>query len=178
DRTDLLGALSDELALEQSHKIADLDVLLRMVSEWRARGKRIVFTNGCFDLLHAGHVIYLEKARREGDCMVVGLNSDRSVRALKGESRPVIPQHERARVLAALSSVDAVILFDEDTPLKLIDAVRPDVIAKGSDYTEDQVVGGKEVKSWGGRVVLIPLVQGRSTTDILSRINSSDKTKS
>ena len=139
---------------------------------WRAAGQRIVFTNGCFDLLHTGHVTYLEAARKLGDKLVLGLNTDRSVSALKGPTRPVIHEQDRARVLAALESVDAVILFDEDTPLSLIEAIRPDVLVKGSDYTENQVVGGREVKSWGGKVALVDIVPGRSTSSIIDKLGS------
>jgi D-beta-D-heptose 7-phosphate kinase/D-beta-D-heptose 1-phosphate adenosyltransferase len=148
--------------------VADLRVRLAV---WRGKGERIVFTNGCFDLLHAGHVTYLETARALGDRLIVGLNTDRSVRALKGPSRPVIHEEDRARVMAALESVDAVVLFDEETPIELIRAVRPDVLVKGDDYTEEQVVGGAEVKSWGGRVALIPVMPGRSTSGIIARLN-------
>jgi len=140
------------------------------VAGLRAAGRKVVFTNGCFDLLHAGHVTYLEQARRLGDALVVGLNTDRSVRALKGPTRPVIHEADRARVLAALEAVDAVVVFDEDTPLALIEALRPDVLVKGDDYREEQVVGAAEVKSWGGRVALVPVVPGRSTTGIVSRL--------
>ncbi len=169
-RDELLHALEVEDAVEQADKVCPPDVLLRRVQAWRAHGERVVFTNGCFDLLHAGHVTYLEQARKQGDRLVVGLNTDRSVSALKGPSRPVIHEHDRARVLAALEAVDAVVLFDEDTPIELIRAVRPDVLVKGSDYTEDQVVGGADVKAWGGRVALIPILPGRSSTNILNRI--------
>ena len=131
---------------------------------------RIGITASAFDLLHAGHVTYLEAAKKTGDKLILGLNTDRSVSALKGPTRPVIHENDRARVLAALEAVDAVILFDEDTPLNLIHAIKPDVIVKGDDYTEDQVVGGKEVKSWGGEVKLIPLVQGRSTSKIIEKM--------
>jgi D-beta-D-heptose 7-phosphate kinase/D-beta-D-heptose 1-phosphate adenosyltransferase len=117
-------------------------------------------------------VTYLEAAKKRGDKLILGLNTDRSVSALKGPTRPVVNENDRARVLAALESVDAVILFDEDTPLNLITALKPDVIAKGSDYTEDQVVGAKEVKSWGGEVALIDLVAGRSTSNIIKKMNS------
>jgi D-beta-D-heptose 7-phosphate kinase/D-beta-D-heptose 1-phosphate adenosyltransferase len=114
----------------------------------------------------------LEAAKKRGDKLILGLNTDRSVSALKGPTRPVVNENDRARVLAALESVDAVILFDEDTPLNLINALQPDVIAKGSDYTEDRVVGAKEVKSWGGEVALIDLVAGRSTSNIIKKMNS------
>lgn len=171
---ELMTALSTEEAMEWSDKICTLEALQARVAAWREKGERIVFTNGCFDILHAGHVNYLDKARRFGDRLVVGLNTDRSVRALKGPSRPVIAEGERAQILAALASVDAVVLFDEDTPLRLINAVRPEILVKGADYTEDQVVGGEAVKSWGGHVALVPLVEGRSTTGILQQINKAN----
>ena len=169
---ELLQALVSENKLSQADKICDKTQLMSLISQWKANHEKIVFTNGCFDLLHAGHVTYLEAAKKTGDKLILGLNTDRSVNALKGPTRPVIHEQDRARVLAALASVDAVILFDEDTPINLINAIQPDVIAKGSDYTEAQVVGAKEVKSWGGRVALIDLVAGRSTSGILKKIAS------
>jgi D-beta-D-heptose 7-phosphate kinase/D-beta-D-heptose 1-phosphate adenosyltransferase len=175
-RSELLESLCIEDSRSQADKISIPERLSERVAGWRARGERIVFTNGCFDLLHAGHVTYLEQARQLGDRLVVGLNTDRSVRALKGEGRPVIHEHDRARVLAALESVDAVVLFDEDTPLSLIELVRPDVLVKGADYSEDRVVGARQVKSWGGQVVLLPLVQGRSTSGILAGLDASGAT--
>lgn len=171
-REDLIEALTSEQSSEQTHKVCDLSHLLQKVENWRKNKQKIVFTNGCFDLLHAGHVTYLEAAKKRGDKLILGLNTDRSVSALKGPTRPVVNENDRARVLAALESVDAVILFDEDTPLNLINAIRPDVIAKGSDYTADQVVGGKEVESWGGEIALIDLVAGRSTSNIIKKMNS------
>ena len=138
-----------------------------------ADGERIVFTNGCFDLLHAGHVDYLEQARRCGQRLIVGLNTDRSVRALKGPERPVVGEMDRARVLAALAAVDAVVLFDEDTPLALIRALRPDVLVKGADYRPEQVVGAAEVESWGGRLELIPLLPGRSSSAIIAALRGT-----
>lgn len=167
---ELLRELTVEDSTQQADKVCTLDTLLTRVAAWRAEGQKIVFTNGCFDLLHAGHVTYLEGARKLGDRLIVGLNTDRSVSALKGPTRPVIHEADRARVMAALESVDGVVLFDEDTPLNLIRAIRPDVLAKGSDYTEDQVVGGTDVKSWGGRVALVELVPGRSTTKIIGKL--------
>jgi D-beta-D-heptose 7-phosphate kinase / D-beta-D-heptose 1-phosphate adenosyltransferase len=167
---ELIHELMTKDASEQADKISGMEVLLAKVAGWRSQGKKIVFTNGCFDLLHAGHVTYLEAAKKTGDCLILGLNTDRSVSALKGPSRPVVHEKDRARVLAALESVDAVILFDEDTPLNLINAIKPDVIVKGDDYSEEQVVGGKEVKSWGGEVKLIPLVQGRSTSNLIEKM--------
>jgi len=169
---DLLNALSTEQALLQSEKICTLDTLLERITQWRAKGDRLVFTNGCFDLLHAGHVTYLAEARRLGNRLIVGLNTDRSVRALKGAGRPVIKQNDRARVLAALAAVDAVVLFDEDTPIDLIRAVRPEVLAKGSDYTVEQVVGAEDVKSWQGEVALVELVAGKSSTQIVKAIRT------
>lgn len=171
-QNELLEALTDQQGSEQAHKICDLAQLIEKVDAWKKQSQKIIFTNGCFDLLHAGHVTYLEAAKKRGDRLVLGLNTDRSVSALKGPTRPVVHENDRARVLAALESVDAVILFDEDTPLNLINAIKPDVIAKGSDYTADQVVGGKEVQSWGGEIALIDLVAGRSTTGILNKIAS------
>lgn len=138
---------------------------------WRDRARgRVVFTNGVFDLLHPGHVDVLTAARAQGDALVVGLNTDASVRRLKGPSRPVRAEHERAYVLAALEAVDAVVLFDQDTPLELILALRPDVIVKGGDYTPDTVVGREQVERWGGRVVIVPLTPGHSTTAIIERL--------
>ncbi len=169
---ELLKTLLNEDGQSQMDKICDEAQLADMVSHWKEHQQKIVFTNGCFDLLHAGHVTYLEAAKKTGDKLILGLNTDRSVSALKGATRPVVHEGDRARVLAALASVDAVILFDEDTPLKLIHAIRPNVIVKGDDYTEEQVVGGKEVKSWGGSVKLIPLVAGRSTSNIIKKLGS------
>jgi len=131
----------------------------------------VVFTNGVFDLLHTGHVALLEAARAEGDALVVGVNSDASARRLgKGPDRPVVGEAERARMLAALAAVDCVVLFDEDTPLALIQLLRPDVLVKGADYARDAIVGAKEVEGWGGRVVRVPLVQDKSTTKLLARL--------
>ena len=171
-QAELLKALVSEDGQSQADKICDKTQLVAIVKQWKENHQKIVFTNGCFDLLHAGHVTYLEAAKKTGDKLILGLNTDRSVSALKGPTRPVIHEQDRARVLAALAAVDAVILFDEDTPLQLIDAIRPDIIVKGDDYTEDQVVGGTEVKSWGGSVKLIPLVQGRSTSNIIKKLGT------
>ncbi len=168
-REELLGALSHEIGLQMDDKVLSLDRLLGRAAAWRWNGERIVFTNGCFDILHVGHIRLLEAARRKGDRLVVGLNRDDSVRRLKGPLRPIVGEDERARVLAALSAVDAVVLFAEDTPLRLIEDIRPDVLVKGGDYAEEQVVGAREVRAWGGRVELIPLVPGASTTRLISR---------
>jgi D-beta-D-heptose 7-phosphate kinase / D-beta-D-heptose 1-phosphate adenosyltransferase len=172
NKADLVYAIASAQGSAQAHKVSELPELLQKVSAWKQQGQKIVFTNGCFDLLHAGHVTYLEGAKKRGDKLVLGLNTDRSVSALKGPSRPVVNENDRARVLAALESVDAVILFDEDTPLNLINAIRPDVIAKGSDYTADQVVGGQEVLSWGGEIALIDLVEGRSTSNLIKKMHA------
>ncbi len=171
-QADLIEALQAEQGSVQAHKICDLAQLLTKVATWKQQKQKIVFTNGCFDLLHAGHVTYLEAAKKRGDKLILGLNTDKSVSAIKGPTRPVVHENDRARVLAALESVDAVILFDEDTPLNLINAIKPNIIAKGSDYSESQVVGGLEVQSWGGEIALIDLVEGRSTSNIIKKMAS------
>jgi len=139
---------------------------------WRRarRGQRVVFTNGVFDLLHRGHIDLLLAARRNGDALVIGLNTDASVRRLKGPSRPIRGEADRAYVLAALEMVDAVVLFDEDTPARIIRAVQPDVLVKGGDYTESTVVGAAEVRANGGIVVIVPLTEGHSTTATVERL--------
>lgn len=144
--------------------------LKRAVSALRKEGKRVVFTNGCFDLLHIGHVRYLAEARACGDALVVGVNSDRSVRKLKGKGRPLTPERERAELLASLSSVDYVTIFDEDTPLELVAEIKPDVLVKGSDYGRREIVGGDVVEAGGGKVARIPLVEGRSTRGLIRKI--------
>jgi D-beta-D-heptose 7-phosphate kinase/D-beta-D-heptose 1-phosphate adenosyltransferase len=151
-------------------KIKNLDVLSEVISAEKDRGKRVVFTNGCFDLLHVGHVKYLQKARTFGDLLVLGLNSDDSIRRLKGEDRPLINQDERAHVLAALDCIDYVVIFDEDTPIRLIEELKPTVLVKGGDYTLDGVVGRDLVESYGGRVELVEFVSGKSTTNIIEKI--------
>ena len=141
-------------------------------ARWReAQPRPVVFTNGVFDLLHVGHVALLEAARAEGGALVVGVNSDASVRRLeKGTDRPMVPERERARLLAALACVDCVVLFDEETPLALIERLRPDVLVKGADYARAAIVGADQVEAWGGRVVRVPLVPGVSTTALLARL--------
>ena len=151
-------------------KIKGLTALLRALSPIKKRGKRIVFTNGCFDILHVGHVTYLAKARAMGDLLVVGVNSDSSVRRLKGKDRPINPESDRASVLAGLESVDLVTIFDDDTPEKLITAVCPDILAKGGDWKTSDIVGGPYVISQGGKVVSIPFVDGYSTTGVIRKM--------
>jgi D-glycero-beta-D-manno-heptose 1-phosphate adenylyltransferase len=148
------------------------DQVIALAERSRAAGKRIVFTNGVFDLLHAGHVRYLRHARSLGDVLIVGLNSDRSVRANKGPGRPITPERERAEILEALTCVDAVVVFAEETPYDLIRAVQPDVLVKGDDWAEDAIVGRDIVEQHGGRVVRIPLEPGRSTSAIIQKITS------
>ncbi|OPY13603.1 MAG: Bifunctional protein HldE [Syntrophus sp. PtaU1.Bin005] len=151
-------------------KILDWKNLKDNVDELRRQGKKIAFTNGCFDILHVGHTRYLRQAREKGDVLILALNSDASVRRIKGEKRPLIPQDERAELLSCLEFVDYVTLFDESTPLNLILYLKPDVLIKGGDWPEDQVVGRREVLSWGGTVSIIPEIPGASTTNIVDKI--------
>lgn len=156
-----------ETVLDPSSKVMDWE----HARSWRLRQRgRVVFTNGVFDLLHPGHVDVLLGARRQGSALLVGLNSDASVKRLKGPSRPIRTEAERSYVLAALGMVDAVVVFEQDTPLELILALRPDVLVKGGDYREASMVGAKEVRSWGGDVFVIPLTHGQSTTSIVERL--------
>ncbi len=155
---------------ETKQKIRRWEEIPRIRAYWSLLEQRVVFTNGCFDILHLGHVEYLEAASQLGDVLVVGLNADASIRRLKGPSRPILPQEARARLLAALEFVEAVIIFDEDTPEKLIEALRPDVLVKGGDYTEDQIAGAAFVRSYGGEVALLPYIPGYSTTSLIQKI--------
>jgi D-beta-D-heptose 7-phosphate kinase/D-beta-D-heptose 1-phosphate adenosyltransferase len=143
------------------------------LEKWRAEEKVIVFTNGCFDVIHRGHVEYLSKAKTLGDILILGLNSDKSVKKLKGGHRPYVTEKDRAYIMSQLVPVDAVTIFTEETPLKLITQVMPDVLVKGGDYTPDTIVGRKEVEESGGTVVAIPLIQGRSTTGLVEKIRNS-----
>jgi D-beta-D-heptose 7-phosphate kinase / D-beta-D-heptose 1-phosphate adenosyltransferase len=169
EKHELLAALSPEIALHAEDQVLTREQLVHRAELWKANGERIVFTNGCFDLLHIGHITLLEQARRFGNRLIVGINSDASVHALKGPARPIVGQRERARVLAALAAVDAVVIFDEPTPLELILAARPHVLVKGGDYKADSLVGAKEVESWGGEVRIVPLVEGFSTTRLIEK---------
>jgi rfaE bifunctional protein nucleotidyltransferase chain/domain len=159
------------LTSSTADKIISREAAARWVKELQAQGLRVVFTNGCFDLLHPGHVSYLEEARKLGDALIVAVNTDASVKRLgKGEGRPVNPEKDRARMVAALAVVDRVVLFEEDTPLELIQLLKPDVLVKGGDYRLEEVVGREEVKSRGGEVRILPLVPGYSTTALLNRL--------
>ncbi|HEY5593996.1 MAG TPA: D-glycero-beta-D-manno-heptose 1-phosphate adenylyltransferase [Nitrospiria bacterium] len=151
-------------------KVKTIRQLKPLLAGLRKRGRRIVFTNGCFDLLHIGHLRYLERARRHGDRLVVGINSDRSVKKIKGPIRPLLPQAERAEVLAALSCVDYVTIFDEPDPLAVITALRPDVLVKGSDWGKNKIIGRDVVERRGGRVRRVPLIKGVSTTKLIEKI--------
>ncbi|MCY3757307.1 MAG: D-glycero-beta-D-manno-heptose 1-phosphate adenylyltransferase [Acidobacteria bacterium] len=151
-------------------KILALEDLLAQRARLRQENKRTVFTNGCFDLLHPGHIDYLSRARRMGDALIVGVNSDRSVRELKGPLRPILTQDERTRLLSGLDSVDYLTVFDEDTPHRLIAALLPDVLVKGGDWTVETIVGRQEVEAAGGRVVPLPYLEGQSSTAIIERI--------
>lgn len=155
------------------NKINGLQSAELLISLWRQNEEKIVFTNGCFDLLHIGHVDYLEQAAELGNRLVVGLNTDASVQRLKGPQRPINPEQARARVLAALACVDAVILFDEDTPQALIEALRPDILVKGDDYTPENIVGADFVLKHGGSVRTVPLVQGFSSSELIRKIRAT-----
>ncbi len=154
-----------------SGKICSRKAIIEKVSDWKKQGKKIVFSNGVFDLLHKGHIFSLSQAAKQGDVLVIGLNSDASVKSLKGESRPINDQDARALLLAALVMVDAVVIFEEDTPLELINSILPDVLVKGGDYTIDQIAGAKEVVANGGKVVINPILDGFSTTSIIQAIS-------
>jgi D-beta-D-heptose 7-phosphate kinase/D-beta-D-heptose 1-phosphate adenosyltransferase len=157
-------------------EILTLDEAILRFGPGKRNGRRIVFTNGCFDLVHPGHIGSLEQARALGDALIVGLNSDASVRQLKGAGRPVLPERERAEILAALECVDAVVIFDDLTPREVIARLLPDVLVKGGDWPGDQIVGREEVEAAGGRVVSIPVVPGYSTTAILQKIREGAST--
>jgi len=150
-----------------------LQQAIQQVEAWKAEGKKIVFTNGCFDLLHPGHIDYLEKAAEHGDIFIIGLNDDDSIRRLKGETRPINPLSDRAIMLAALRAVDLVVPFSEDTPLNLISALMPDTLIKGGDYQPDDIVGASEVRNNGGEVLVIPFVEGYSSSNLILRIQNS-----
>lgn len=171
--SELVSALHHDDLWGGEAKIRSLDGAAEMVERWRRKGLKVGFTNGCFDLLHPGHVSLLGQAKAACDRLVVGLNSDASVARLKGPTRPVQSEAARGTVLASLASVDLVVIFPEDTPLKVIETLKPDILVKGADYTVETVVGAAQVQSWGGRVVLAELVQGQSTTNTIRRMNAN-----
>jgi rfaE bifunctional protein nucleotidyltransferase chain/domain len=162
--------MTDAAANHLHERIWSWEQAQTMRAQWRAQGLRTVFTNGCFDILHAGHVSLLQGARDLGDRLIVGLNADASVRRLKGNERPINGQGDRALVLAALRAVDGVVVFDQDTPLELLEMLRPEVLVKGGDYAAAEVVGAGQVLADGGEVIILPLVAGRATTKVIAKI--------
>ncbi|RZD16117.1 MAG: D-glycero-beta-D-manno-heptose 1-phosphate adenylyltransferase [Candidatus Acididesulfobacter guangdongensis] len=153
--------------------INNTDVLNKLVAELKDKSKKIVFTNGCFDIIHAGHVAYLNEAKQLGDILIVGINSDSSVKKLKGNSRPIVTEDDRSYIIANLKPVDFVVIFSDDTPYNLINEIKPDYLVKGSDYKNQEIAGSDIVKSYGGQVVLIDYVNGKSTTNIINNIKSA-----
>lgn len=158
--------------INTQNKIVELNEAIQIVQQWKEKGEKVVFTNGCFDILHLGHVDYLQKSRNLGSKMVLGLNTDASIARLKGAERPIVPEHARARVMASLEFIDLIVLFSEDTPLNLIEKIQPSILVKGNDYKIAQIVGAKEVLENGGEVKTIELVEGFSTTNIVEKIKS------
>lgn len=154
-------------------KIFKINELVKFREKAKIEGRKVVFTNGCFDILHRGHVELLEKAKRFGDLLIVALNSDASMKKIKGEKRPILDENDRAYILASLKCVDAVCLFDEETPAEIIDKLKPDILAKGGDYKINEIVGRESVYNIGGEVVIIPLVEGKSTKEIIEKIIKS-----
>ena len=154
-------------------KIVSPEEARKLRNSWRLKDEKTVFTNGCFDIMHLGHITILENAYHLGDHLIVGVNSDSSVKRLKGESRPIFPENDRARMLASLEFVDLVVIFEEDTPENLIKILKPDILVKGEDYKDKEVVGREFVESYGGEVILLPLVKGYSTTEIIRRIKEA-----
>lgn len=151
-------------------KIKDIEEITTIVEHLKKEGKIIVFTNGCFDILHSGHIQYLYDAKRLGDILIIGLNSDSSIKRIKGEKRPIINEWERAYILSALEMVDFIVIFDEDTPYELIKAIKPNILVKGGDWDIEKIVGRDIVESYGGKVLNIPFVEGKSTTNIIQRV--------
>ncbi len=154
-------------------KIRSRTALKKILDSLKEKGKSIVFTNGCFDILHYGHVKYLEDARRQGDVLVVGLNSDKSVKKIKGQNRPIVNQNDRSRMLAALESVDFVIIFDEETPSEIIKYLLPNILVKGGDWDKKEIVGSDVLNKTGGKVIVIPFVEGKSTSNIIDKIKNA-----
>ena len=160
-----------QLKMTFKTKIQTLSSSKELIQDLKSLGHKIVFTNGCFDILHLGHITYLEQAKENGDILIVGLNSDASVKRLKGAERPIKDEESRASILAALSSVDLVIIFEEDTPVDLISAVAPDVLVKGGDYNKEDIVGADFVEEHGGKVEVLPFLEGYSSTDLINKLN-------
>ncbi len=173
-RKEMERSLAGAAGFDES-KIANLKDAAAVAESLRKQNKKVVFTNGCFDLIHFGHIQYLRKAKKLGHRLVLGLNSDSSVKRLKGSGRPLLAEHDRAHILAALDCVDIVVIFDEKTPIKLIKAIKPDILVKGGDYKIDQIVGYKEIKKWGGRALTLPYVKGNSTTGLIQKIIRDQK---
>ena len=178
DKTLNSESLNPSKIMKSSAKILQREEVLAIIQRLRSAKKKIAFTNGCFDILHLGHVRYLREAKRQGDVLVVGMNSDGSTRRLKGPGRPLVPEGDRAEMLAALEMVDYVTIFNEDTPMELIATLEPDVLVKGADYRIEDVVGRATVEARGGRVVIIPLVEGRSTTNMIEKIRGEGRSNS
>ena len=155
------------------NKILTLPELQKRLAQWRLLGKTIVFTNGCFDILHAGHIASLTEAAQHGDILIVGLNADASIKGLKGSNRPINDEDSRALLLASLAVVDAVVLFSDPTPRELILTIKPDVLVKGGDYKVEEIAGAKDVIGWGGKVIINPIVEGFSTSSIIDKIQNS-----
>ena len=153
-----------------NNKIFDLQLLMKKIEKWKSENKKIVFTNGCFDLIHLGHIEVIARSADLGDILIIGVNTDNSIKRLKGENRPIVEEISRAKQLAALEFVDAVVFFDEDTPIDLIKMIKPNLITKGGDYNSDQVIGNDIVAQNNGEIIIIPLTQGYSTTSILEKI--------
>ncbi|MCM8764624.1 MAG: D-glycero-beta-D-manno-heptose 1-phosphate adenylyltransferase [Candidatus Omnitrophica bacterium] len=158
----------------RSEKIKSLRQLKKIVEELKKKGKKIVFTNGCFDILHAGHLYSLEKAKKLGDVLIVGINSDRSVRKLKGKKRPIVGEKDRSYLISGFSCVDYCVIFDQETRILLIETLNPDIIVKGADYKKKQIVGNDIVQEYGGKVVRMPLAPGRSTSSLIKKIHETD----
>lgn len=169
---EILSSAHNDSWQEGEDKVVSLDTAMQRAQRWRQKGLKVGFTNGCFDLLHPGHISLIEQSANHCDRLILGLNSDSSVKRLKGESRPVQSEVSRATVLAALAKVAMVVIFSEDTPLDLINSLKPDILVKGADYTVDTVVGASEVQSWGGKVILADLVKGQSTTNTIENLSS------
>jgi D-beta-D-heptose 7-phosphate kinase/D-beta-D-heptose 1-phosphate adenosyltransferase len=163
--------------MRTSKKLINIEEASEIAKDLKERGKKIAFTNGCFDILHVGHIQLLERAKSFGDVLIVGLNSDDSIRRIKGEERPINPEEDRARVLKSLEVVDYVIIFNEDTPLETIKKLKPDILVKGGDWTPDNIVGRNIVESYGGKVKVVDLLENKSTTQILNKILSLKSNK-